>query len=121
MVLWLLLAGCAQLGGLQELDALPADFPLPILVEVGVMTRAPGGQVAVDVVFDTEDEARVGWQHLRDEATARGFTELEAGRVGKRDRVVLTGPGGRLELGCCPARADRQLLVLVSWWPAARP
>ncbi|MCA9493167.1 MAG: hypothetical protein KC621_24720 [Myxococcales bacterium] len=113
-----LLVGCASLGGLRELDTLPADFPLTIEGETGQITVPVGGtQVAVDVVFDEEAEARTTFEALQAQAAQQGFTVVEEGKQKKRDRVVLTGPKGKLDLQCCAARADRRQLVLVSWWP----
>lgn len=119
---WLaLVLACAQLGGLQELDALPADFPLALSAPLGQITTSGGGQVAVDLVFETEEEARAGWEGLREQALAAGFAQVDAGKVGKRDRVVFTGPRGRLEVSCCPKRADTAVLVFVSWWAPKAP
>lgn len=120
-VLWSWLAACASMGGLVELDRLPADFPLALdAAEVGqITTPRTGGQVAVDLVFETEEEARAGWDALRDQALAAGFVAEGEGKVGKRDRRVFAGPAGRLELSCCPKRADTAVLVFVSWWRPA--
>ncbi len=115
-LLWLGLLGCPSWYGLERLDALPPDFPLLLEAELGEITTSAGGQVAVDLVFETEAEAREAWTRLAAQAEAKGFARAEEGRVGKRDRVVLSGPGGRVELGCCPTRADRAALVFVSWW-----
>lgn len=116
--LWI---GCASFFGLRVLDELPEEFPIAIDAELGhVTTPTEGGQVSVDVVYDDAEAARAGWAELRARAEAQGFVVTEEGRVDKRDRVLLEGPEGRLELGCCPARADRRPLVLVTWWAPAR-
>lgn len=114
----MLLVGCASLGGLRELETLPPDFPLTIEGETGQITVPVGGtQVAVDVVFDEEESARAAFEALRVQAAQAGFAVIEEGKQKKRDRVVLSGPKGKLDLQCCAARADRRQLVLVSWWP----
>lgn len=115
--MWLLwLASCASLVGLEELDTLPAAFPLTISGETGHITTPPaGGQVAVDVVWETEEEARESFSALRAQAEGKGFALHREGRVDKRDQVVLEKSGERLTLGCCPARADRRRLVFVKW------
>lgn len=112
-----LLLACASLVGIEELDELPARFPLEIAAPTGHVTRAPSGQVAVDAVYEDAAAARAGWARLVEAAEGDGFSRVEEGRVDKRDRVVLEGPRGRLQLDCCPQRADRRHLVLVSWWP----
>lgn len=119
---WLLvlLAGCASLAGLKELDALPADFPLAIAGELGQITVPEHGtQVSVDVVFEEEPAARTAFAALRAQAEERGFAVASQDVVKKRDRVVLQGPKGKLELQCCAARADTRQLILISWWPPA--
>jgi hypothetical protein len=117
-----MLSGCASWYGLRELDAVPADFPLTLGGEVGQVTVPEhGGQIAVDLAFDTAPEARAAWEALRAQAHDRGFAEVSTGTVGRRERAVLEGPEGRLELGCCPQRADRAYLVFVSWWRPTTP
>lgn len=118
--LWLWLPGCASLAGLQELEALPSTFPLSIEAPLGRITSPRGGtQISVDLVHPDEQAARSDWRALIEQATHRGLAVVEEGRVDKRDRVVLEGASGRLQLECCPQRADRQRLILISWWPAA--
>jgi len=113
--LWLL--GCASMLGLEVLDEVPADFPLPIEAETGNITRASHGQVSVDLAFEKKEQARSHWEHLRTTAEAKGWSVTKEGKEGKLDQVTLEGPEGRLSLGCCRPRADRQQLVFVSWWP----
>ncbi len=107
---WLLVS-CASWFGLSELDALPTDFPLDVDVETGHITSP--------VVHDDAEVARATGIALRAQAEARGFVVAEERREKKRERVVMTGPDGRIELGCCPQRADRRHLVLITWWPQA--
>jgi hypothetical protein len=114
MLLWML--GCASLVGIEELPALPTDFPLTLEGEIGHVTRSPVGQLAVDVAFSDEERARTAWNKLVTQAEARGFTVTHRGHLDKRDRVVLEGPDGKLEVACCRQRADRRQLVFVSWW-----
>ncbi|MCB9679363.1 MAG: hypothetical protein H6737_29935 [Alphaproteobacteria bacterium] len=116
MLLWLV--ACASLAGLEELDALPADFPLALEGETGKITRmaGPDGQLAVDVVFDDEEHARAGYAALRAQAESRGFAFVDEHHMKKRDETVLQGPDGKLQLGCCQQRADRRWLLFVSWW-----
>lgn len=121
--MWLsVLVACASWYGLRELDALPPDYPLTLDGDLGQITvPADGGQVAVDLVFETEDEARAAWTALQDQVVARGFAKVDEGRVKKRDRIVYEGPQGRIELACCPTRADTAVLVFVSWWRPTTP
>lgn len=116
-MLWLVITGCASWLGLQELEQLPAGFPLAIDGPTGKITRADSGQVAVDLPFAEELDARARWQALREQAVASGFRVTLEGHRDKMDRITLDGTGGRLELACCRQRADRQHLVFVSWWP----
>ena len=117
--LWLFLfaTGCASLMGLDELETLPADFPIAIEGEVGHITAMKDGrQIAVDAVFPSEEKAREGWQALEAAAKANGFEKKERSTRDKKERVLLQGPKGKIELACCPQRADRQWLVYVTWW-----
>jgi hypothetical protein len=117
---WMLvgLVACEALTGLDQLDAVPADFPLTIEGETGVITSPRDSeQVSLDLVFDKVDAARSAWEGLRAQAEGKGFVVVEEGKHGKRDTVVLEGPQGKLELGCCLQRADRRQLAFVSWWP----
>ncbi len=119
---FLALIGCASWYGLRELDALPSDYPLALPGAVGQITEpATGGQIAVDLVFETEDEARAAWEALQAQVVERGFAKVDEGRVNKRDRVAFEGPRGRVEVSCCPKRADRAVLVFVSWWRPTTP
>jgi len=115
---WLAFAlGCASWFGLEVIDELPADFPLEPSGEIGHITRTRAGHVAVDEVFEDAEAARAAWETQIARATSRGFTETSRERRDKRDVAVLEGARGRLELQCCPRRADRKALVLVSWFP----
>lgn len=115
-----ILSGCTSWMGLEELQALPPGFPLELAGETGRIARhTDGGQVSVDVVFEDEAAARAGHAVLLEQAAARGFVESDRGKRKKWDYVELKGDAGRLEFGCCPARADTKRLVLVSWWGAA--
>lgn len=115
VLIWL--AACASLVGIEELAALPKGFPVGLSgQELGHVTRSPTGQVAVDVAFMDVDGARAGWNAFIADAEAKGFVVTDRGHVDKRDRVVLEGADGKLELACCAGRADRRQLVFVSWW-----
>ncbi|HHO50754.1 MAG TPA: hypothetical protein ENK18_07725 [Deltaproteobacteria bacterium] len=104
------------------LDALPSDFPLSFEAPTGKITSPRGGdKISVDLVYEDEPSARAGWLALQEQATARGFTMEEAGTADRREHAVLSGPGGRLKLSCCPQRVDRSRLILVSWWPPDAP
>lgn len=118
MVWSLLLLGCVSWLGLEELDAMPSEFPLEVAAPTGKITRATNGQVAVDLPFAAEEDARTHWKKLRRDAEAAGWRVTLEGYRDKKDRVLLEGTDGRLELACCRQRADRQTLVFVSWWPA---
>lgn len=107
---------CASLFGLEELDELPGDFPLDLPGDRGNVTQSPGGHVAVDAGFETEAEARAAWDALTGQGVGAGFVQGDTERRGKHEVRVLEGPGGKLELHCCPQRADRSWLVLVSWF-----
>jgi hypothetical protein len=122
LVLWWWVVGCASWMGLEELEALPPDFPIEVVGEPGnITTLKESGQVSVDLAFEDEAKARAGWSRLRERAEAVGFAVTDEGHADKRDHVVLEGPGGKLKLSCCPRRADRQRLVLLTWWePSAR-
>ncbi len=114
------LAGCASCMSLDELDTLPDGFPLDVAAigEVGHITSAQtSSQVSVDVVFENKADAQAGWAALQDQAVAKGFEQTDTGARKKWDFVEMAGAPGKLELGCCPDRADRRTLVLVSWWP----
>lgn len=112
-----MLTSCTSWMGLEELEALPPGFPLALEGETGRIARhAEGGQVSVDVVFEDEAAAQAGHGKLLAQAAARGFVESDRGARKKWDYVELKGDAGRLEFGCCPARADTKRLVLVSWW-----
>lgn len=119
LTLFLALSGCASLLGLEQLDTIPADFPTQLGAPTGTITRAPHGQVSVDLTFDKPEQARAHWEKLHHQLEAEGWQVDIQGRQGKLDRVVLLGDRGRIELGCCRPRADRQQLVFVSWWPKA--
>lgn len=114
---WWGLLACQAVLGLEELEALPEGFPIEVGAPTGHITRSPQGQVAADLVFDRPEAARARWQQLRVDAEAAGWTVVTEGHEGKRDRVVLEGAQGRLELGCCLQRSDRKHLAFVSWWP----
>lgn len=116
--LWAL-AACAALTGLEQLEAVPEAFPLAIDGETGVITSPrDSDQIAFDLVFDEADAARAAWAGLRTQAESKDFVVVEEGKHGKRDTVVLEGPQGKLELGCCLQRADKRQLAFVTWWPA---
>ena len=103
--------------GLEELESIPAEFPLAIRGEVGKITQLrDGGQVSFDLVFEGEEAAREEWRALQGKASSAGFKVTDTTPLKKRERVVLEGEAGRLELGCCPQRADRKTLVFVTWW-----
>lgn len=117
-MLWTLaMAGCASWLGLEELEAMPPGFPLEVDAPTGKITRASNGQVSVDLTFPDEGRARTHWTRLRKDAEAAGWKVTLEGHRDKKDRVVLAGEQGRIELACCRQRADRQHLVFVSWWP----
>jgi hypothetical protein len=117
VLLVLILSGCTSWMGLEELEALPPGFPLALEGETGRIARhTDGGQISVDVVFEDEAAAKAGHAALLEQAAARGFAESDRGARKKWDYIELKGEGGRLEFGCCPARADTRRLVLVSWW-----
>lgn len=126
VLLSLLAAGCARSAGLEELDAVPADFPIELTGQTGKITRSDGaGQVAVDLVFESKPEAEAAWTALKARADAHHWKSqppLPGPKGGKKEKwsveAYLLPDTGRLELSCCPARADRRSLVLVSWWPA---
>lgn len=121
-MVFLWLAACAALVGIDELEGVPAGFPVELEgQDLGHVTRSPTGQVAVDVAFFDVERARAGWKTLIAEAESKGFAVTDRGHVDKRDRVVLEGPQGKLELSCCAGRADRRQLVLVSWWAPSAP
>lgn len=118
----LLAAGCAESAGLEELASVPADFPLALEGETGKITRSAGaGQVSVDLIFETGEEAAQMMASLKAQALGKPWTAQEP-LPGKRrwevDAYQLPD-SGRVELGCCPTRADRRHLVLVTWWPPA--
>jgi hypothetical protein len=115
-MLWMALVGCASMMGLEELEAVPADFPLTIGTDIGHVTTLGDKQVAVDLVFRTEEDARAGWDVLSAEAAAKGFAAGETGRRKKREFRTFEGEAGKLELGCCLRRADKQWLVFATWW-----
>lgn len=115
----LVLSGCASLVGVDELSELPADFPLTLEGEIGHITKSPSGKLAVDVAFRKPEAAREAWKAMQAAAEADGFETVHKGHKDKRDRVILEGPKGKLELGCCRQRADRHHLAFVSWWSAA--
>lgn len=115
--LWVWLA-CASWVGLEELDGPPADFPLTLTGEPGHFTRAASGAVSVDLAFDDEALARAAADRLRAEAEGRGFRPVAETVEKKRTTTRLDGAPGRIDVGCCPQRADRRWLVLLSWWPA---
>ncbi len=110
-----LLAACTSWVGLEEISELPSTFPLEVRGEIGHITTNAAGVVAVDLAHPDDATAREAWNAMIVEAEGRGFTLVERGRTRKWERVTLEGPAGRLELGCCPRRADRQHLVLLSW------
>lgn len=120
-------AGCAQSAGLEELTAVPADFPIVLTGETGKITRSEGaGQVAVDLVFETKPAAEAAWAALKAQVDAKHWktqAPLKGPAGGKKAKweveAYMLPDTSRLELSCCPARADRRSLVLVSWWPAA--
>lgn len=114
--MWILLAGCASLVGIEELPGVPEGFPIEVQGEPGHVTRSPIGQVAVDLAHPDDETARAAWTAMIEQAEARGWVVGEREKRDKRDHVVLHGPDGRLDLACCARRADRQHLVLVSWW-----
>lgn len=119
-VVALLGSGCAWMAGLEELDAVPEGFPVEIAENTGRITVSEAsGAVAVDLLFEEEDGARTRWTALRAELLAQGYTEAGEREEKKWTVASFAGPKGKVELGCCPARADRQHLVLVSWWPPA--
>ncbi len=119
LVLALGLGGCTSWMGLEELETLPPDFPLALDAETGRIARhTEGGQISVDLVFEDEAAAQSHLSALLAQSRVKGFTESDRGERKKWDYVELKGDKGRVELGCCPARADRKRLVLVSWWPA---
>jgi hypothetical protein len=116
----LLLSGCARSAGLEELDALPEGFPLKLEGEIGNITRSKtAGQVSADLVFELEPAAREGYAGLLAQVHAKHW-KTATPSPGKRKWEVEAfdlPDQSRLELGCCPARADRRHVVLVSWWP----
>jgi len=118
MALWSALS-CTSMLGLETLDAVPGDFPLTLTAPTGNITRAEHGQVSVDLVYEEKTQAEAGWKALRTQAEAAGWSVVEDGKKGKVQQVTLEGPQGRIALGCCRPRADRQQLVFVSWWPAS--
>ena len=112
-----LAAGCASLMGLDELTELPDEFPLSLQGEFGhITTLSDGSQVSVDAVYPSEKAAREGWKALESQAESGGFQVSGTSRRDKLDRTVLDGAAGKLELGCCRQRADRQWLVYISWF-----
>lgn len=114
--MWILLAGCASLVGIEELPGIPEAFPIELEGEPGHVTKSAIGQVAVDMAHPDEETARQAWEAMISQAEDRGYVVADRGVRDKRDHVVLEGPKGKLELACCARRADRQRLVLVSWW-----
>lgn len=114
--------GCASSAGLEELSAIPADFPLELTGETGKITRSENaGQVSVDLVFETKSEAEKMWATLKDQAGAKHWKTQEP-LPGRRKWEVVAyelPDTSRVEVGCCPARADRRHIALVSWWPAS--
>jgi len=119
----LLSAGCAQSAGLVELEAVPADFPLVLEGETGKITRSEGaGQVSVDLVFENKTDATKTWEALKAQAGSKHWKTQEPIDTRRKWDVeaYMLPDTSRLELGCCPARADRRNIVLVSWWPAAK-
>lgn len=115
-MLTLLLAGCASLYGLTELDGVPPDFPLPVETEVGHVTALGDRQIALDLVYPNEEAAREAWMKLRKTATNRGFERTGKGKRRKREFATFEGERGKVELACCAQRADRNWLVFVTWW-----
>ena len=117
--MWMMvLAACASWLGLEELETVPEAFPLELAAPTGKITRSNAGQIAVDLTFAEEADARTHWEKLRRQAEETGWKVTLEGYKDKKDRVVLQGDTGRLELACCRQRADRQHLVFVSWWPS---
>lgn len=115
-LLWTLV-GCASWFGLVELQELPEGFPLELTAPTGKITRTEDQRhVAVDQVFESEAEARAAFEALQKQAAAQGYAGGALERRDKRDVADLAGPSGRLVMQCCPRRADRQFLVLVSWF-----
>ncbi len=113
------LTACAQSAGLEELSALPADFPVELNGEIGHITRSPrAGQVSADIVFEEGNAARASYSELEARVAAQGWLPGEARIESKKWEVAaFDSQKGHVELGCCPARADRRHLILVTWWP----
>ncbi len=107
------------MAGLEELPALPRDFPVTVAAPTGRITRAPdAGQVATDVLFDDEAAARAAFASYVTELHDHGFQpDGQPPPATKWESQSFAGANGRVVLGCCPKRADGQVLVLVSWWP----
>jgi hypothetical protein len=117
-ILLLGLAGCQWLTGLEELDTVPPDVPIAVdASRVGIVTRSATGQVSFDLAHAKPEMAEAAFEELEQQAVAKGFERKKKLKMKKREVHVMEGPGGRLELSCCPQRADRQQLVLVAWFP----
>ena len=117
--LFAILLGCPSIFGLEELDTLPPDFPLALDGDLGNITRSSGGEkVSVDIAFDTEEQAREAWESLQAQAKGRGFEPGAVVQEKNRSTQTMDSTRGRLELGCCPRRADRRYLVFVGWMAA---
>ncbi|MCA9572812.1 MAG: hypothetical protein KC656_33470, partial [Myxococcales bacterium] len=59
-----LLAACASLVGIEELEKLPESFPIAVEGEQGHVTRSPVGQVAVDLAHPDDETARAAWKRM---------------------------------------------------------
>ncbi len=118
LALLLVLSGCKALTGLEELETIPADVPIEVDADrVGIITRSSHGQVSFDLAHAKPEMAEAAFEALEKQAVEKGFERRKKLMLKKREVHVMHGPGGRLELSCCPQRADRQQLVLVSWFP----
>ena len=117
-ILLLTLSGCQWLTGLEELDTVPSDVPITVdASRVGVVTRSATGQVSFDLAHAKPEMAEAAFEALEKQAVEKGFERTKKLTLKKREVHVMEGPGGRLELSCCPQRADRQQLVFVAWFP----
>ena len=75
-------------------------------------------QVSVDIVFEQAEPAVAAHTALEARIVEEGWQPGTARIQSKKWTVdAYDSPKGHLELGCCPARADRRHLILVSWWP----